>query len=1193
MAGVFLALAGASLTSLPASAISPGDVEVPSSLDSRPASEEAQGKAFWEDDSLPAPSAEQKASRQAVTEGRSVEVASLTSETNRVLANSDGTFTLESSPVAERVLKNGAWTPIDTDLVRRADGSLEPKAAQDITLSGGGSAPLATITSAGKTFELGAPWLLPAPRIAGSSAVYESVKPDVDLVVNVRPDGFTHHLVVHTREAAVDPALRSVVFPVKTRGLTIRTAKNGTVSLVGKDNRSVFDSGAALMWDSAQPKTDAIPSGSLAASLPMAEALEEAPENAAVAEPGVHTAEVDVTMSDQVLAVTPDQAFLTDPDTTYPVVIDPPVVQGKLTGWTALWSNLPYTSFWRTSHALGVGYDAYVDNKKVRSLFQFDTRAAAGKKILDASFTAYEIWSANCDPKTVDLYRVNGISKATTDKSQPPLTWNWVSSRNVAKGHSSACPDGDVEFDATPAVSHTAGAGQATTTLGLRASESDPLAWKQFMSPTDPDMTSARMPRLSITYVSKLDDPPRYVKLKDPNLACSSEANAPLIRDLTPRLTATPVSDEGAQASLRPSFDLYDHTTSTKVATLKPAEWNVSGVAAEVTTPTLVSGHTYSFYAENEYRYTFNGTTSVMNDGPFGGGCFFKVDVTAPPKPVITSSTYPACGGTSCEGDAEKGGVGMPGLFTIQAGANDVRRYDIWFNGVLLESKVFTANTSSYQVTVVPEKRLSNVLRVQTYDAAGNRSAATDYLFKVARGSDPVATWSFDENTGTTAANSSGTGHILTLNKASWAGKARVKSGLEDASSTANATTPAVLDTTKSFTVAAWVKLESKKQTTVVTQMGKTVGAFQLYYSAGYDRWVFNRYATDEPNTATSVAVALSDRPPVVGAWTHVMGVYDSTAKEIRLYINGVLNAETAFTTPWASTGALDIGKWGVPQLWGDVDHVQVWKRAVFPSELAPVVNVEDANTGKMQPALLANWLMDEADGATVAADASGSNRPLTLSPGGVAFMDTGDVGHANVLLMDETLMPHGTANVPVDVNGSFTLAGWFDPSHYGILEDTQFAHSLSLFSLPGAKSDAVRVWYRQDAGKPTGSWNFGLLTTDTLNATGSVASFSKERPSGWVHVTAVYNAPTRSLKMYLSGQRLGSDTGVLAPAAGAFQPTGPLNVGRSRRTDNGEFENHLSGLLDDVRVYAGVLSDQDIVALATVSVPPEPVPIE
>src|SRR5690606_29285163 len=126
-----------------------------------------------------------------------------------------------------------------------------------------------------------------------------------------------------------------------------------------------------------------------------------------------------------------------------------------------------------------------------------------------------------------------------------------------------------------------------------------------------------------------------------------------LIRDTTPRLTATPVSDDGAQASLRPLFDLYDRTTGTKVTTLRPAEWNVSGVSGQVTTPTLVSGRTYSFHAASEYKYTFGGATSTIGGDVFAPGCYFKVDATAPPKPVITSSVYPPCAATSCAADPE------------------------------------------------------------------------------------------------------------------------------------------------------------------------------------------------------------------------------------------------------------------------------------------------------------------------------------------------------------------------------------------------------------------------------------------------------------------------------------------------------------------------------------------------------------
>ncbi|MET9378865.1 LamG domain-containing protein [Streptomyces sp. NPDC002992] len=1181
-AGTLLALAGVSLTSLPASASSPvDDAEVPATLDSQPASEEARGKAFWHDDALPVPTAEQKASTKAVAEGRSIEVASLTSETNRVLANSDGTFTLESSPVAERVRKNGAWSAIDTDLVQRADGRLMPKAAQDVVLSGGGDAvALATITRDGKTFELGAPWKLPVPTVSGPSAVYESVRPDVDLVVQIRPDGFTHNLVVHTREAAADPALKSIKFPVKTNGLTVKTSSNGAVSLIDSANRTVFGSSAALMWDSATAAAPIEASTRLSA----VSATEVPQDDPVLPDPGSRTAVAQVSASDQALEVAPDQAFLTAPETSYPVVIDPPAVTATLTGWTSLWSNQPNTSFWKTSHSLGVGYDGWVDNKKVRSLFQFDTRAVAGKSILDAKFTAYEIWSANCTAKTVDLYRTPAISSATVFNSN--LSWTWVSSRSVAKGYSSACPDGDVEFNATPAVASTAGAGQATTTLGLRANETDAIAWKQFLSPADPTATASRKPRLSITYVSKLDEAPKYVKMSDPNVACSSASAPAIIRDTTPRLTATPVSDDGGNASLRPNFDLYNYTDGGKVATLKPSTWTASGTAGSMPTPTLVSGKVYRFYATSEYRYTWGGTTHYMT-GPYAAGCYFKVDTTAPPKPTVSSTPYTECAGTDCDASPETGAVGMPGTFTIAAGAQDVRRYDISLNGVLLESKTFTTDTPTYQRQIVPDKRLTNVLRVQTFDAAGNPSASTDYLFNVARGSDPVGQWTLDENTGTTAADFSGSGHPLTLNQATWTDKARLGAGLNDASSTTYGSTgTSVLDTTKSFSVAAWVKLESKKQTTVMTQMGNTVGAFQLYYSEGYDRWIFNRYGAD--TAQTTIARAVSKRPPVIGAWTHLTGVYDAQAKKIRLYVNGVLEAETDYTTPWAATGPLLIGSWGWPQLWADVDQAQVWNRTVFASEIPAVANAVDPTTGRPRAGLLAQWLMDEPEGTQVAEDASGRGNRLALS-GGYTFMATGDNGHGNVLLMDETLMTHGKSNIPLDVNGSFTLAGWTNLAHYPTLEYTQFAHSPTVFSLPGTKSDALRLWYRQEIGKDIGTWNFGLLSTDTLNAPGAVSSHTRERPTGWLHVTAVYNAPERSLKVYLSGNRLGDETGTLV-TAGAFQPTGPLNVGQGRQANTGEFGNHLPGLLDDLRVYAGVLSDQEIKSLAIIEEPPVPI---
>ncbi|WP_234334924.1 LamG-like jellyroll fold domain-containing protein [Streptomyces sp. NRRL S-118] len=1168
-----------------------GGAESPEKTSSVRADDAARGKAFWQDDVLPAASDEQKASRQAVAKGERVEVASLTNETNQVFANSDGTFTVESSPVPERVRKDGTWVPIDTTLVTRADGTLAPRAAQDVVLSGGGSAPLATISREGRTYELGSPWKLPAPKVSGSTAVYESVRPDVDLVVQVRPDGFTQNLVVHTRKAATDPALAAIRFPVRTTGLSVRTSDSGSVSLVDAGGRAVFSSSAALMWDTAGAPS-ATPAGTastaprtarrapLAAAGPAPAATEA--EKAVLAEPGSRTAVADVSMAGGALSLTPDRAFLTAADTAYPVVIDPPAVSATLTGWTTIWSNSGGTSFWRTSHALGVGYDAYVDNKQAKSLFQFDTRKVAGKKILNATFTAYEIWSANCDKRDVNLYRTNPISGSTT-WNNPPTGWTYVSKTLAAKGHSSACPDGDVEFNATPAVAYTAKAKSTTTTLGLTASASDPIAWKQFMSPADDRATSDRKPRLSITYVSPPTAAPSAVKLSEPNVACSASTAPALIRDTTPRVTATPTSADGSNASLRPNFELYAGSSTTPI-NLSPDTWTASGIAGSDPTPTLTSGTTYKFRARTQYRYTWSGTTSYLY-GPWSSYCYFKVDATAPPQPTVTSVEYPECAGTTCDASPETGSVGQTGAFRISAGATDVRRYDIWLNGVLLESKTFTTGTASYERKVTPTKRLTNTLRVQTFDAAGNPSATKDYLFKVAKASNPVAQWKLD-GSGTNAA---GTAHILTPGGgAAWSSAARLGTGLSLNGTGAYAAAPGpVVDTTGSFSVAAWTRLGSRSQiSTVASQQGTQVGAFQLYYSSSYDRWVFNRYSSD----GASLVRAISTRPGVIGAWTHLLAVYDRDAQQIRLYVNGRLEATTAYTTPWAATGPFEIGRMKSPSggalgsyFKGDLDQVQAWNRVVFPDEMWAQSNLESPETGQPQPALLAHWNMDNASGTT-APDESGRGNLLTLASG-AGFTLADDPAHGTVLNLPATATGTASAPVTLDESGSFTVAGWVNLNP-DVLENTTGAHSPTVFAHPGLQRNAFRLWYRQEVGEAVGDWNFGVYQTDVLN--GPAATITSEQvnpPGNWIHVVGVFDSANQSAKLYLAGVREGAEDGVFVESI--FQSDQPLMVAGARRHDTGAWGNRLMGQLDDLRVYAGVLSEAEITQLATVDEPP------
>lgn len=1178
------AVLGSLLSGGPAGAAeSDGGVETSAGAASAlPADEAAKGKAFWEDDALPAASAELKASRKAAETGQRVEVQGLTSETNQVFANPDGTFTAESSAVVERVRKDGVWTSVDTALVRQSDGTLAPRAAHDVTLSGGGQdEPLARLERDGRAYEVFSPWPLPEPVLDGSHAIYKSVRPDVDLVVQVLPDGFTQNLVVHTPEAAA--GLDAIDYPVKTEGLRVRT-EGGVTALVDDGGHPAFISGSPLMWDSGPTDTTTGRTATVS-SADSAEAVD--PVDAVTPHVQSRTAVADASLAADKLTVVPDQEFLTDPGTSYPVVIDPPTVSAKLVGWTSLWSNLSGTSFWNTSHALGVGYDAYVDNKKARSLFQFDTRAVAGKKILHADFSAYEIWSANCIKKDIELWRTSTISSART-WSSPPSWKSRVNTVSAAKGNSSECPDGSVEFDATSAVAYTAKAKDTTTTLGLRADEGDPIAWKQFMSPKDDRITSERKPKLSITYVSTPNTAPSSVKIADPSTSCSSSASPPYIRDVTPRFTATPTSADGSNAVVRPEFQLYTGSSTTPTS-YRPSAWTASGTAG-TWTPSLASGQTYHFRARTQYKVTYGGDTQYLY-GPWSASCYFKIDSAGPPQPTVTSvnNVYPECAGETCASSPETGSVGMTGQFKIAAGATDVRRYISWLNGIKLEDKTYTVNTASHTVTVTPNKRLTNTLRVQTYDAAGNPGTSKDYLFNVAKPSAPVAVWKLDENTGSAASNAQGTSHPLTLNTASWAPKGRNQAAFKGTGSSYAATTGKVVDTTGSFSVSAWAKLARTDSIgTVANQNGANIGAFQLYYSDSYGRWVFNRYNQDISSGATIVR-AISTTPPVPGAWTHLLAVYDRQEQQLRLYVNGRIEATTPYTAPWAANGPFEIGRMkgaAGPSSYfnGDLDQVQAYNRVVFPEELAPLVNLEDPATGHPRAELLAHWQMDETSGTT-AADATGNGNILTLQPG-AKFTPTDDYGHGNVVELDEPSGGHLTATVPVDESGSFTVAGWVNLAAQSRLEDITLAHSPTVFAHPGDQRNSFRLWYRQEIGQAVGEWNFGTYETDVLNGpAATVASDEVNPPGGWIHVVGVYDSANQSAKLYLTGERQGAEEGVLVDAI--FQSTGPLMMGRSRRHDIGTWGNQLPGMLDDLRVYAGVLSEQEISELSMVDEPP------
>ncbi|MEW2518772.1 LamG domain-containing protein [Actinacidiphila alni] len=1137
-------------------------------------------------------SPEAAASKQAAETGSPVEVTSETTPTERVTAQPDGTFRLDADAAPVRARQGSAWVPVNTTLQTGSDHLVHPRAAAvDVAFSGGGDAvPLATVSENGTSYGITAPWTLPAPALSGSTATYASVLPDVDLVVSAVADGFTENVVVKTRAAAQNPQLASLRFPVTAHGLTVKQLSSGGAALLDADGRPQFTTGTALQWDSAQPaQAPAAAQMSRDVVGPQVASVDATDDPA----PGSKSTAMDVSIDSKAMTVTPDKEFLDDANTVYPVVLDPQTTGNHLSGWTTLWSNgsMASTSFWKTSHTLGVGYDAYVDNKISRTLYQFDTHGVTGNRVLEATFTAEEVWSANCTATKVDLWRTGSISPSTT-WNKPPKWYSQVDTVPAAKGYSSSCPGGNVSFNATGAVSASAGALGDTTTLGLRADkENDPIAWKQFASPSDVT------PTLSVTYVSS-PSAPTGMKISNPNVGCAAASKPSVIRDATPTLAAAPRSSDGSQATLRPQFYVRD-SGNNEVFKGSPSAWTASGTSGSWTTPTLSEGKVYHVAARSEYSYNWNGHSGSMYSSmsPY---CYFKIDTHAPARPDVEAADglYLECAAHDAPDEcATHGGVGKAGSFLLKAGSSDVTKYVYSLNNGTDVAKSFASPTTSVTIKLAPNVRGLNVLTVRTFDAALNESEPYAYYFEVAAGSAPVDSWSFDEGTGTTAADAAGT-HPATLGgTAAWANRARLGKALMTDGSASYATASGTgLDSSHSFSVSGWADLKSLTQNSViVSQTGTNGTSFALYYSASYKAWVFNRYTSDSatPTIVRSVSTAV----PVLEAWTHLLGVYDEQAQTIQLYVNGIPQGDpVAFTTPWKATGALQIGRSQIGAQFSDyanarIDEITFWNRILSDEEVADLEATEDAQ-GHARPVATVDWEMDSPTGSTTS-DLSGYGHTGSIGTGAAWATDT-DGGMGNVVSLNGSASSYLTApGAMVDSQGDFTVAAWAKLDGAS-LSDTSIAHTVRIAGQSGTTRDSWGLWYSQPAGTTMGAWMFGRTTADATTATvvsapADIASAVLTDPTSWTFLTGVYDGAHHQLQLYINGKRQGGSSddnsydGI--EFTKAWQATGGFSVGRGR-TSTGAYGDFATGLVDKVRVWTGVMSPTDIDQLSINELP-------
>ncbi|WCD94331.1 PA14 domain-containing protein [Streptomyces sp. HUAS 31] len=192
--------------------------------------------------------------------------------------------------------------------------------------------------------------------------------------------------------------------------------------------------------------------------------------------------------------------------------------------------------------------------------------------------------------------------------------------------------------------------------------------------------------------------------------------------------------------------------------------------------------------------------------------------------------------------------------------------------------------------------------------------------------------WALDEGTGTTAKDDGPNTKPLTLSTGTtWTPGVSGSALKFDGNGQYAETDGPVLDTTGSYSVSAWVRLDElpgNYATAVSQDTRRQTSPFYLQYGQG-------AFAFSTPGESRARLVTTPEK----GRWYHLVGVRDSADNTIKLYVDGKPAATATGGAAYPSTGSLSVGRaqWGgnAVDFWnGAVDEVHAYDKALTAEEV-------------------------------------------------------------------------------------------------------------------------------------------------------------------------------------------------------------------------------------------------------------------
>ncbi|TAL50590.1 MAG: DUF2341 domain-containing protein, partial [Methylovulum sp.] len=466
-----------------------------------------------------------------------------------------------------------------------------------------------------------------------------------------------------------------------------------------------------------------------------------------------------------------------------------------------------------------------------------------------------------------------------------------------------------------------------------------------------------------------------------------------------------------------------------------------------------------------------------------------------------------------------------------------------WF-GFIDEVKVYNYARSAAQVQLdynskaaALAKGAGAVLGAQPMDALNNGL---------------VGYWKMDENTGTTANDSSGNGKSLTLSASSWStGKLGPAWNGDGTNRLAQAADDPHFDfvAADNFTISLWYKTDSAtnpaSNENLLSKVGSGIGYQMIARTTG--EVIFGIDSSGGGDLEDRVCQDGVDRYD--GNW-HLFTVVKNGTSNMKCFIDGQLvetlssitqtgTLENAGIFRLGDSNALDDGS----EFNGDLDDVRFYRTILTDSEVRQLYNFAPGPVGE--------WKLEEGSGTTTN-DSSGNGYTGTLTGSGINWV-AGKIGTA--------LDIPGTDSVYVNLGDqtafelqALTIEGWF------YKEGTCGLNYCTIFS----KGTSGNIGYTMNVNNETGSskLQFNIKDLQKVNGTSTLNN------NTWYFLAATINGST--VNVFVNGVLETSTSQSQTPTFSTENAT----IGNG----NNSLDLGMNGKLDNVRIFNYARTPKQIV---------------